>query len=175
MRQLILLTIILINGLAFSLNAKPLPRPPSLQLDPAANWQFGAPELQPALEQFFTSRNCHLLMLSWFIYDSRTGKRLTMTEVRKQYPELNEFPVSVDCSFNATPAELEQALDIKLPQHAGPVFIYLDFNSHDSLHVFLTAEKIAMHQQRVNAFGQLQRLPKYFILTPTKGLRPQGI
>lgn len=175
MRLFKLLLVFVIYPLISVVNAQPLPRPATVQLDPAANWQFGAPQWQPELEQFFLRRNCELWMYSWFIYDSKQGKRLNGAETQQLYPEYSDISQTIDCGFVATPAEIETALDIKLPQQAGPVFIYLDFNNYKGLHIFVTPEKLAMHQQRINAFGRLQRLPKYFILTPTKGVRPQGM
>lgn len=169
-RQCILILLGLCCGMAQA--AAPL-RSPSLTLDPAAQWQLGAPPLQPVLERFFLSRNCKLYLLSWFIYDSKQGKRLSEADVRAQFPQLNHLPVR-DCPFAVPPAQLEQALHIKLPSEPGLVLIYMDFNyERDSLEIILTPAQIEMHQQRLDSLSQLKTIPKYFILSPHAGKKSQ--
>ena len=99
-------------------------------------------------------------------------ERLSAAQVHERFPELRDLPVK-DCSYSITPAELEQALFIKLPPTPDLVLVYMDFPDNKALTTFVSMQDIKMHQQRLDKLSKLKGIAKYFILTPNKGAKPQ--
>lgn len=171
--SLLLLSLVLIIGSALprpaAASTTPL-KPTSLKVDPAANWQFGAPKLYRELESFFLDHGtCPPILFDWFIFDTSTGQKLSVEALKQQYPQFAELPYG-SCVIKASRAELADALHIQIPPDAGHILVFLDYIGPEFMAKLAKPESIRRNQAKLDSLSQFNSIPKFFIQTPAEGI-----
>lgn len=149
-------------------------RQPTLTLNPTHQWTLAYPKDFSALEQFIKAQgSCTYVPLwSWLIYDTQTQQIVPKHVVHQQWPQFNTMH-PWNCQFSASADAIKSQLDITLPTQPGQVLIYFDFVSKELALNMYGATELAKEQAKLESLGQLITLPKYFVVTPLQGLKPQ--